>query len=65
MDKRKKVIGVIRDMNVGDVEVFPIIQSDSIRTTVYNRLMADRLQGKRWSVRINAENLTVEVKRLS
>lgn len=64
MEKRKKVIGVIRNMKVGDVEVFPIVQSDSVKVTVYTKLLPERISGKKWTIKTNLQDKTIEVTRM-
>ena len=51
-------------MKVGDVEVFPIVQSDSVKVTVYTKLLPERISGKKWTIKTNLQDKTIEVTRM-
>lgn len=61
--ERRKVINTLREMKVGDKEVFSIMQKTSVLNTISNRLYKERANGMTWSTKINRNNMTYVVTR--
>lgn len=61
--ERRKVITILREMKVGDREVFPLEQKTSVLNTISNRLYKERANGMSWSTKTNKDNMTYVVTR--
>lgn len=49
MEKRP-ISTTLRSMNVGDVELFPLTQYNSLRSTKYNTMLVERAEGMDWEI---------------
>lgn len=61
--ERRKVINILREMKVGDKEVFPLVQKTSVLNTISNRLYKERAKGMSWSTKTKKDNMTYIVTR--
>lgn len=61
--ERRKVINTLREMEVGDIEVFSILQKTTILNTISGRLCKERAKGMSWSTRANNDSMTYVVTR--
>ena len=57
------IIDQLRQMNVGDTASFPAEKSPYLRNLVSQRLIAERLEGKDWSVNLDMKNGLTNVTR--
>lgn len=61
--ERRPIISVLRNMNVGEKEIFPIEQRRSIRVTISDYLVEERINGVKWSVETDMANKAAIVTR--
>lgn len=62
--ERRKVVPTLRKMEVGEKEVFPLVQGNSISKSVYgSNLAMERSNGFKWSVKTDIEQRIVTVTR--
>lgn len=61
--ERRSVIDVLRNMDVGDTEIFPIIQKTSVNNTLSSRLYIEKAKGMSWTTRTDVENGIFKVTR--
>ena len=47
--QRRNVIDVLRSMDVGAIEVFPIVQKPSVTNTLNARLYKEKAEGMAWN----------------
>ena len=50
--QRRNVIDVLRSMDVGAIEVFPIVQKPSVTNTLNARLYKEKAEGMAWKTLI-------------
>ena len=55
----------LRQMEVGAILDFPIEKTDYLRTLTGSRLLTERVNGARWSVRVKMDVGRTEVTRVS
>lgn len=65
MEEKKPVISTLRAMEVGEIQIFPIIQKTTIVNTISERLYLERQLGKQWSCSSDRERGIVSVRRVS
>ena len=61
--ERRSVIDVLRNMDVGDTEIFPIIQKTSVNNILSSRLYIEKAKGMSWTTRTDVENGIFKVTR--
>lgn len=49
--ERRSIINVLRNMDVGAIEVFPIIQKTSVTYTLNARLYKEKAEGMVWKTK--------------
>ena len=49
--QRRNVIDVLRSMDVGAIEVFPIVQKPSVTNTLNARLYKEKAEGMAWKTK--------------
>ena len=49
--ERRSIINVLRNMDVGAIEVFPIIQNTSVTYTLNARLYKEKAEGMAWKTK--------------
>ncbi|MEW9603236.1 hypothetical protein [Bacteroides sp. L008] len=63
--ERRNVIDVLRNMDVGDTEIFPITQKTSVSNTLSFRLYKEKANGMVWKTKSNVEEMTFLVTRIA
>lgn len=61
--QKRNVINVLRNMDVGDVEVFPLTQKTSVANTLNARLYKEKAEGMSWKTRSDVERMQFKVTR--
>ncbi|WP_303010823.1 hypothetical protein [uncultured Bacteroides sp.] len=61
--ERRNVIDVLRNMDIGAVEVFPIIQKPSVTNTLNARLYKEKAEGMVWKTKTDVKNMQFLVTR--
>ena len=59
--QRRKVIDVLRSMDVGAIEVFPIVQKPSVTNTLNARLYKEKAEGMAWKTKSDVKNMPTNV----
>lgn len=62
--EKRPVISTLRNMEVGDKEVFPIEQSVTVSNTITSRLLKERKEGMSWKKSTNVMESVVTVERI-
>lgn len=62
---KRPVAETLRNMSVGDVEVFPLEQTGAIRTAPRTTLIMENAKGWKWSTKCDFQNRRVSVTRTS
>lgn len=62
--EKRPVISTLRNMEVGDKEVFPIEQSVTVSNTITSRLLKERKEGMSWKKSTNVMDSVVTVERI-
>ena len=60
-NQKLNVINVLRNMDVGDTEVFPLIQKTSVNNTLNARLYKEKAQGMAWKTKSDVDKMTFSV----
>ena len=55
--QRRNVIDVLRSMDVGAIEVFPIVQKPSVTNTLNARLYKEKAEGMAWKTKSDVKNM--------
>ncbi len=63
--QRRNVIDVLRNMDVGAIEVFPLIQKTSVSNTLNFRLYKEKAKGMSWKTKSDVENGIFKVTRIT
>ena len=63
--QKRNVIDVLRNMDVGDTEIFPIIQKTSVNQTLNQRLYKEKAEGMAWKTKSNVDEMIFLVTRTS
>ena len=63
--ERRAVIDVLRNMDVGASEVFPIIQKTSVAYTLNARLYKEKAEGMAWKTKSDVKNMRFIVTRIA
>lgn len=63
MIEKRPIAETLRNMAVGDVEVFPISQYTSVRNTPYNAMSTDTYNGMKFSIKRDMEKGELTVTR--
>ena len=63
--ERRSIINVLRNMDVGAIEVFPIIQKTSVSYTLYARLYKEKAEGMAWKTKSDVKNMQFIVTRIA
>lgn len=63
--ERRNVIDVLRNMDVGDTEIFPITQKTSVSNTLSFRLYKEKANGMVWKTKSNVEEMAFLVTRIA
>lgn len=63
--ERREIISTLRAMEVGQIELFPLVQKTSVLNTISERLYMERELGCKWSVQTNRNAGTLAVTRVS
>lgn len=63
--KNRPIVQTLRNMQVNDVEKFPLRQLASIRNSIYLNLIEEVAEGRKWSLKRNTEEQCLDVKRVS
>ena len=63
--KNRPIVQTLRNMQVNDVEKFPLRQLASIRNSIYLYLIEEVAEGRKWSLKKNTEEQCLDVKRVS
>jgi len=63
--QRRNVIDVLRNMDVGAIEVFPIIQKTSVNYTLNARLYKEKAEGMAWETKSDVKNMQFIVTRIA
>lgn len=61
--ERRNVIDVLRNMDVGDTEIFPITQKTSVTNTLNARLYKEKAEGMAWKTKSDVKNMQFLVTR--
>ena len=61
--ERRSIINVLRNMDVGAIEVFPIIQKTSV--TLNARLYKEKAEGMVWKTKSDVKNMQFIVTRIA
>lgn len=61
--QKRSVIDVLRNMDVGDTEVFPLIQKTSVANTLSARLYKEKSEGMSWKTKSDVEKMIYLVTR--
>lgn len=61
--QKRNVINVLRNMDVGDTEIFPITQKTSVSNTLSFRLYKEKAEGMAWKTKSNVEEMIFLVTR--
>lgn len=61
--ERRSVIDVLRNMDVGDTEIFPIAQKTSVNNTLSSRLYKEKAEGMIWKTKTNVGEMIFLVTR--
>lgn len=61
--ERRNVIDVLRNMDVGDTEIFPLTQKTSVSNTLSFRLYKEKAKGMVWKTKSNFKEMTFLVTR--
>ena len=64
-DAQTSITEQLRQMEVGAILDFPIEKTDYLRTLTGSRLLTERVNGARWSVRVKMDVGRTEVTRVS
>ena len=62
---RHDVLNVLRNMDVGAIEVFPIIQKTSVTYTLNARLYKEKAEGMVWKTKSDVKNMQFIVTRIA
>ncbi len=63
--ENRPIVQTLRNMQVEDVEKFPLRQLASIRNSIYLQLTEETSKGYKWTLRKNREEQCLDVKRVS
>ena len=63
--ERLSIINVLRNMDVGAIEVFPIIQKTSVTYTLNARLYKEKAEGMAWKTKSDVKNMQFIVTRIA
>lgn len=63
--ERRSVIDVLRNMDVGKEEVFPIFQKTSVTNTLNARLYKEKAKGMAWKTKSDVKNMQFIVTRIA
>ena len=63
--ERRSIINVLRNMDVGAIEVFPIIQKTSVTYTLNARLYKEKAEGMVWKTKSDVKNMQFIVTRIA
>lgn len=64
--ERKAIVPVLRQMEVGTEERFPLEQYNSVTRTIYGAgLLMERAKGMKWSCKTDMQAMSVIVTRVS
>lgn len=63
--ERREIISTLRAMEVGQIELFPLVQKTSVLNTISERLYMERELGCKWAVKTNRDASLLEVRRVS
>ena len=63
--ERRSIINVLRNMDVGAIEVFPIIQKTSVTYTLNDRLYKEKAEGMVWKTKSDVKNMQFIVTRIA
>lgn len=63
--ENRPIVQTLRNMQVNDVEKFPLRQLASIRNSIYLYLAVEVADGRKWSLKRNIEERCLDVKRIS
>ena len=63
--QRRNVIDVLRSMDVGAIEVFPIVQIPSVTNTLNARLYKEKAEGMAWKTKSDVKNMQFIVTRIA
>ena len=63
--QRRNVIDVLRSMDVGAIEVFPIVQKPSVTNTLNARLYKEKAEGMAWKTKSDVKNMQFIVTRIA
>lgn len=63
--QKRNVINVLRNMDVGKTEAFPIVQKTSVNYTLNSRLYPEKAKGMLWTTKTDVKNGIFEVTRIA
>lgn len=63
--ENRPIVQTLRNMQVNDVEKFPLRQLASIRNSIYLNLIEEVAEGRKWILKRNTEEQCLDVKRVS
>lgn len=63
--QRRNVINVLRNMDVGITEEFPIAQKTSVSNTLNSRLYPEKAKGMSWTTKTDVQNGIFKVTRIA
>ena len=63
--ERRSIINVLRNMDVGAIEVFPIIQKTSVTYTLNSRLYKEKAEVMVWKTKSDVKNMQFIVTRIA
>ena len=63
--ERRSIINVLRNMDVGAIEVFPIIQKTSVTYTLNARPYKEKAEGMAWKTKSDVKNMQFIVTRIA
>lgn len=63
--ENRPIVQTLRNMQVNDVEKFPLRQLASIRNSIYLNLIEEVAEGRKWSLKRNTKEQCLDVKRVS
>ncbi|MBQ2779782.1 MAG: hypothetical protein IJF46_08430 [Bacteroidaceae bacterium] len=63
--ENRPIVQTLRNMQINDVEKFPLRQLASIRNSIYLYLIEEVAEGRKWSLKKNTKEQCLDVKRVS